>query len=37
MLDRAVSALVKDLEQRGLLQDVSIVVWGEFGRTPKIN
>ena len=37
MLDRAVSALVEDLEQRGMLQDVSIVVWGEFGRTPKIN
>jgi uncharacterized protein (DUF1501 family) len=37
MLDRAVSALVADLEQRGLLPDVSIVVWGEFGRTPKIN
>ncbi len=37
MLDRAVSALVEDLEQRGMLDDVSIVVWGEFGRTPKIN
>ena len=37
MLDRAVSALVEDLDQRGMLRDVSIVVWGEFGRTPKIN
>ena len=37
MLDRAVSALVEDLSNRGLLNDVSIVVWGEFGRTPKIN
>jgi uncharacterized protein (DUF1501 family) len=37
MLDQAVSALVEDLEQRGMLRDVSIVVWGEFGRTPKIN
>jgi uncharacterized protein (DUF1501 family) len=25
------------LDQRGILDDVSIVVWGEFGRTPKIN
>jgi hypothetical protein len=37
MLDQAVSALVEDLENRGMLQDVSVVVWGEFGRTPKIN
>jgi len=37
MLDRAVSALVTDLHQRGLDRDVSVVVWGEFGRTPKIN
>ena len=37
MLDRAVSALVEDLHNRGLLNDVSVVVWGEFGRTPKIN
>ncbi|MCH5375868.1 MAG: DUF1501 domain-containing protein, partial [Planctomycetes bacterium] len=33
MLDRAVSALVEDLDDRGLLDDVSVVVWGEFGRT----
>jgi hypothetical protein len=37
MLDHAVSALVEDLDERGMLRDVSIVVWGEFGRTPKIN
>ena len=37
MLDQAVSALVEDLEQRGRLKDVTVVVWGEFGRTPKIN
>ena len=36
-LDQAVSALVEDLEQRGMLDDVTVVVWGEFGRTPKIN
>ena len=37
MLDQALTALVEDLDQRGLLDDTSIVVWGEFGRTPKIN
>ena len=37
MLDQGVSALVEDLEQRGMLEDTSVVVWGEFGRTPKIN
>jgi len=37
MLDMGVSALVEDLVQRGMDQDVSVVVWGEFGRTPKIN
>jgi uncharacterized protein (DUF1501 family) len=36
-LDQCLSALIEDLEQRGMLDDVSIVVWGEFGRTPKIN
>ena len=37
MLDQGVSALVEDLHQRGLDKDVSVVVWGEFGRTPNIN
>jgi len=36
-VDAAVSALVEDLHQRGLDQDVSVVMWGEFGRTPRIN
>jgi hypothetical protein len=36
-LDQCVSALIEDLDQRGMLDDVSIVVWGEFGRTPQIN
>ena len=36
-LDQCLSALIEDLEQRGMLDDVTIVVWGEFGRTPKIN
>jgi hypothetical protein len=36
-LDQCLTALIEDLEQRGMLDDVSIVVWGEFGRTPRIN
>lgn len=36
-LDQALSALVEDLHMRGLDRDVSVVVWGEFGRTPRIN
>ena len=36
-LDQCVSALVEDLDERGMLNDVMVVVWGEFGRTPKIN
>jgi hypothetical protein len=35
--DAGVAALVEDIYARGLDQDVSVVVWGEFGRTPKIN
>lgn len=35
-LDRAVHALVTDLADRGLLDDVMIVMGGEFGRTPRI-
>lgn len=34
--DRAVSALIGDLSERGLLDDVLIVMAGEFGRTPKV-
>lgn len=37
IVDHALHALITDLEQRGMLDDVSIVAWGEFGRTPKIN
>jgi hypothetical protein len=37
MLDQAVSALIQDIHNRGMDQDVSVVVWGEFGRTPRIN
>lgn len=35
--DRGFSALVTDMHQRGLQQDVLVVAMGEFGRTPKIN
>jgi hypothetical protein len=37
LFDQGLSALVEDLHQRGLDQDVSVVAWGEFGRTPIIN
>lgn len=37
MLDSAISSLVQDLHDKGLDKDVSVVVWGEFGRTPRIN
>ncbi len=37
LLDQGLAALVSDLHERGLDRDVSVVVWGEFGRTPKIN
>ena len=37
ILDHGLHALVVDLQQRGMLDDVTIVAWGEFGRTPKIN
>ncbi|HVY70771.1 MAG TPA: DUF1501 domain-containing protein, partial [Verrucomicrobiae bacterium] len=37
MLDQGLSALIEDLHERGLEKDVSVVVWGEFGRTPNIN
>jgi hypothetical protein len=37
ILDHGLSTLIADLDERGMLDDVSIVVWGEFGRTPKIN
>ncbi|QDU96662.1 DUF1501 domain-containing protein [Lignipirellula cremea] len=36
-LDRSLSALIEDLDQRGRLETTLIVVMGEFGRTPRIN
>lgn len=37
IFDRAFSALLDDLSQRGLLESTLVVAMGEFGRTPKIN
>ena len=36
-LDQCLSALIEDLDVRGMLDDVTVVAWGEFGRTPRIN
>ena len=37
ILDHGLATLLSDLEERGLLESVAIVAWGEFGRTPKVN
>lgn len=37
ILDRAVANLISDLHDRGLADDVVTVMWGEFGRTPRVN
>jgi len=37
LFDLGLSAMIQDLDQRGLLDDIAVVAWGEFGRTPKIN
>jgi uncharacterized protein (DUF1501 family) len=36
-VDRGVANLIQDLHDRGMADDVVTVMWGEFGRTPKIN
>src|SRR5687767_11770448 len=36
-LDAALAALLLDLEERGMSKDVTVVMWGEFGRTPRVN
>ena len=36
-LDQGVTALIEDLQTRGMAQDTTVIVWGEFGRTPRIN
>jgi hypothetical protein len=35
--DQAYSALIEDLDQRGLLPTTMVIAWGEFGRTPRVN
>lgn len=35
--DQAYSALMEDLDQRGLMESTLVVAWGEFGRTPRVN
>jgi hypothetical protein len=35
--DRAFSALLEDLDQRGMLQTTMVLAWGEFGRSPNLN
>ena len=37
MVDRGIANLVQDLHDRGMADDVAVVMWGEFGRTPKVN
>ncbi|MCG8585766.1 MAG: DUF1501 domain-containing protein, partial [Pirellulales bacterium] len=37
LVDHGLHALITDLEERGMLDDVTVVAWGEFGRTPKVN
>jgi len=36
-LDRGVANLVQDLHDRGMDRDTVVIVWGEFGRTPRVN
>ncbi len=36
-LDQCLSALIEDLDIRGMLDDTTVIAWGEFGRTPRIN
>ena len=36
-LDRGMAALLQDFHDRGMLDDVTVVIWGEFGRTPRVN
>ncbi len=35
--DKAYTALINDLDRRGLLKTTLVLAWGEFGRTPKVN
>ncbi len=37
VFDHALSVFLQDLDERGLLETTTVIVWGEFGRTPRIN
>jgi uncharacterized protein (DUF1501 family) len=37
LYDQCLTALIRDLHERGLSDDVCVMAWGEFGRTPKVN
>lgn len=37
IVDHGLATLIADLDERGMLDDVSIVAWGEFGRTPTVD
>ena len=37
IVDHGLATLVTDLKEKGMLDDVTIIAWGEFGRTPRIN
>jgi hypothetical protein len=37
LFDKGISALVNDIYDRGMDREVTVCIWGEFGRTPKIN
>jgi Protein of unknown function (DUF1501) len=35
--DQAWAGLMRDMDQRGLMKNTLVLVWGEFGRTPRVN
>ncbi|MCH2202160.1 MAG: DUF1501 domain-containing protein [Fuerstiella sp.] len=37
IVDHGLTALVEDLDERGMLDDVTVIAWGEFGRSPRVN
>src|SRR5207245_266283 len=36
-LDQGLATLIEDLDAHGMLNDTIVIVWGEFGRTPRVN
>ena len=37
IVDQGLTALIDDLDERGMLDDVTVIAWGEFGRSPRVN